>query len=48
MGLRDDREDLANRLKNLITAIRSQIGTNVKIWNATMADKIFADTQEKL
>jgi len=44
----NDREDLANRLKNLITAIRSQIGTNVKIWNATMADKIFADTQEKL
>lgn len=43
-----DHADLVTRLNQLMAAIHSQIGTNVKIWNATMPDKIFADTQEKL
>lgn len=40
--------DLIARLNQLMAAIRSRIGTNVKTWNATMPDKIFADTQENL
>lgn len=41
------RKALVSRLTNLRHAVRSQLGTNVKVWNATMPDRIFADTQEK-
>ena len=40
--------DLRVRLANLQKAIRSQIAPNTTIWNATMPDTIFADTQGKL
>ena len=40
-------DDLARRLNSLLTAIRSRIGDGAKIWNATMPDRIFADTQER-
>ena len=37
--------DLFMRLRNLIKAIHSRIGSNAITWNATMPDMIFADTQ---
>ena len=40
--------DLRIRLGNLQKAIRSQIAPNTTIWNATMPDTVFADTQGKL
>ena len=40
--------DLRTRLGNLQKAIRSQIAPNTTIWNATMPDTVFADTQGKL
>ena len=40
--------DLRNRLANLLKAMRSRIAPETVIWNATMPDKIFADTQRKL
>ena len=40
--------DLRVRLGNLQKAIRSQIAPNTAIWNATMPDTVFADTQGKL
>ena len=40
--------DLRTRLGNLQKAIRSQIAPNTTIWNATMPDTVFADTQRKL
>ena len=40
--------DLRVRLSNLQKAIRSQIAPNTAIWNATMPDTVFADTQGKL
>ena len=40
------RDDLAARLDNLVKAVRTQIGSDIKIWNATMPNVIFADTQE--
>lgn len=39
--------DLRQRLKFLTQAIRTQLGTGSKTWNATMPNAIFADTQEK-
>jgi len=39
--------DLRQRLRYLIQAIRTQLGTGAKTWNATMPNAIFADTQEK-
>ena len=42
------RSDLNNRLANLIKAIRSRVAPDTVIWNATMPDRIFADTQGKL
>lgn len=39
--------DLRQRLKYLTQAIRTQLGTGSKVWNATMPNAIFADTQEK-
>jgi len=38
---------LDQRLKRLVQAIRTHIAPGTKVWNATMADMIFADTQEK-
>ena len=42
------QNDLRARLSNLLKAMRSQVSPNTVIWNATMPDTIFADTQEKL
>ena len=40
--------DLRTRISNLQKAIRSQVAPNTVIWNATMPDTVFADTQGKL
>jgi len=40
--------DLRKRLRNLMNALRSQVAANAVIWNATMPDAIYADTQESL
>lgn len=42
------RDDLRLRLTHLLQAIRSKVGAGAVIWNATVPNKIFADTQEKL
>ena len=47
-GTPASRNDLIARLTNLMKAIRSQIAPDTVIWNATMPDQIFADTQGKL
>ena len=39
------RKDLESRLNNLRTAIRSGAADGAKIWNATMPDRIFADSE---
>ena len=43
----ESRADLVQRLTNLRDAIRARVKSNVVIWNATIPDRIFADTQEK-
>ena len=40
--------DLKKRLTQLRAAIRSKVVPNAVIWNATIPDRIFPDTQEKL
>lgn len=40
--------DLRLRLSNLMKAMRSRVAPETTIWNATMPDTIFADTQGKL
>lgn len=40
--------DLRNRLSNLQKAIRSRVAPETVIWNATMPDTVFADTQGRL
>lgn len=40
--------DLVHRLTNLRDAMRSKVVPGAVIWNATISDRIFADTQEKL
>ena len=40
--------DLLKRLSNLGDAIRAKVAPGTVIWNATVEDRIFADTQEKL
>ena len=42
------RADLRTRLGNLRKAIRSRVAPETVIWNATMPDTVFADTQGKL
>ena len=42
------RRDLTERLTLLRNAIRSRISPETVIWNATIPDRIFADTQGKL
>jgi len=42
------RKDLLRRLTNLRDAIRSHVATDTVIWNATLPDRIFADTQNKI
>jgi len=42
------RKDLLRRLQNLRDAIRSRVATDTVIWNATLPDRIFADTQNKI
>lgn len=42
------RPDLLNRLNNLLKAVRSKVGTGTVIWNVTMPETVFADTQTKL
>ena len=42
------RGDLHVRLTNLVKAIRSRVAPDTMIWNATLPDQIFADTQGKL
>lgn len=44
----NSRADLLKRLQHLRDAIRSRIATDTVIWNATLPDRIFADTQNKL
>lgn len=44
---RQSQTDLHNRLDHLVEAIRSKVGTGTKIWNATIPNRIFADTQER-
>ena len=39
------RKDLESRLSKLRTAIRSGAADGAKIWNATMPDRIFADSE---
>lgn len=41
------KADLEARLRNLVAAIRSRVAPTTVIWNATIPDRIFADTQEK-
>lgn len=43
----DSRDDLMPRLRNLRDAIRSNVAPRGVIWNATIPNRIFADTQEK-
>ena len=40
--------DLRSRLTQLRDAIRSRVATTAVIWNATIPNRIFADTQEAL
>ena len=40
--------DLRNRLTQLRDTIRSKVAPTAVIWNATIPNRIFADTQEKL
>lgn len=42
------RGDLRVRLSNLVKAIHSRVAPDTVIWNATLPDRIFADTQGKL
>ena len=42
------RQDLVVRLTLLRDTIRSRIAPNAVIWNATIPNRIFADTQETL
>lgn len=43
------RAALAVRLESLVKAVGSHCdGLNARIWNATVPDRVFADTQEKL
>ena len=39
------RAELERRLGQLLRVIRSRVGMGAKIWNATLPDRIFADTQ---
>jgi hypothetical protein len=39
------RAVLRRRLEQLLRTVRSRVGTGTKIWNATIENKIFADTQ---
>jgi hypothetical protein len=39
------RAELHRHLDHLVRTIRSRVGVGTKIWNATMPDHIFADTQ---
>lgn len=43
----NSRTDLDRRLEKLVQAVRTQLGSGMKTWNATMPDVIFADPQEK-
>ena len=38
-------EGLALRLRNLKMAMRSEASFGVKLWNATMPDRVFADIE---
>lgn len=40
------RRELEGRLALLVQTVRTRIGTGARTWNATMPDRIFADTQE--
>ena len=42
------RESLSSQLVNLRAAIRSRVAPGTVIWNATVPNRIFADTQENL
>ena len=42
---RHSREDLVSRLSMLRTAIRTGAAEGAKIWNATLPDRIFADSE---
>ena len=42
---RNSREDLVTRLSNLRAAIRTGAAPGARIWNATLPDRIFADSE---
>ena len=44
----ESRADLCRRLTQLRDTIRSKVAPTAVIWNATIPNRIFADTQEKL
>lgn len=41
------RDALVKRLDQLVKTIRSKVGAGTVIWNATMPDRVFADSQGK-
>lgn len=47
-GTPNSRKDLEARLTNLRDAIRAKVSPETVIWNATIPNRIFADTQGKL
>jgi len=40
--------DLTLRLDHLLKAIKSNVATDVKVWNATEPDRVYADTRESI
>jgi len=43
-----NRPNLVSRLDQLLKAIKTNVGTDAKIWNATIPNRVFADIQEPL
>jgi len=43
-----NRQNLVTRLEQLLKAIQSNVGSDAKIWNATVPNRVFADTQESI
>ena len=41
------RDALVSQLRKLVNAIRCKVGVGTVIWNATMPDRVFADSQGK-
>jgi len=43
-----NRPNLVTRLEQLLQAIQTNVGTDAKIWNATIPNRVFADIQEPI